>query len=160
MTVVLEQLVLTAGSIAGPVRWTRRELRAGEVSWRVLEEKEVETTVAVVVEESGVGGEAIVVDPVLRRGFRERPIPVVDEKEIPAVLRLRSFGAGHRDVDIEKSVAVDVDHRGSGGPPLRAHPRALGDVLEAHVPLVQVEATRHLVAAEKEVGEPVVVDVP
>ena len=51
---------------------------AREIRGRILEQKEVETPVAIVVEKRGVGGEARVGDTVLGGGFCERTIAVVD----------------------------------------------------------------------------------
>ena len=91
--------------------------------------------------------------------FREGSIPVVDEEQIRARLRRGPRRSRHGDVDVEVAVAVDVDHRDAGGPPIGPDPRARGHVLEPHVALVEVQATRDHVAGEVQVGEPVVVDV-
>ena len=139
--------------------YPRRVSGTNEVFGGIVEQKQVEVPVAVVIEEDGVGGEPGIGDPVPRGGFGEGVIPVVDEKQIGAVLRLRPWGSGHRHVDIEIPVVVDVHHRDAGGPSGRRDPRRLRDVLEPHVALVQVQAARDHVAGKENVRQAIVIDV-
>ena len=130
-----------------------------EVFRGVVEQEQVETSIAVVIEEHGVRGKAGIVDVVLRGGFGEGAIAVVDEQQIPALLRPRPGRSGHGDIDVEVTVVVDVDHGDAGRPAMGLDARGLRDVLEPHVALIQVEAARDLIAGEEDVGEAVVVDV-
>src|SRR5436309_14655345 len=105
------------------------ELAAREIGRRIVEHKDVEVSVAVVIEEGGVYPEARVGESVFGCGFGERAVAIVDEEKIGAVLGLGVFGTGDGDVDVEITVVVDVDHRRAGGPSRRANSRALRDVL-------------------------------
>ena len=106
-----------------------------------------------------MGGETGIVEPVSRGRFGEGPIAVVDEEQVRALCRRRALEPGDRDVDVEEAVVVDVHHADARGPSFGSDPGALGDVLEAHLTLVQVESARDHVAGEVEIRQPVVVDV-
>ena len=124
---------------------------------RVVEQVHVQVAVAVVVEEGGLGRVAGVLEPELLRAVGERAVAVVDVQDVAAVHREVAHA---RDVDVEMAVAVHVGHRDAGRPPAGPrHARALGDVLEPVVPLVQVEPVGPEVGGEVEVGQPVAVDV-
>ena len=66
------------------------------------------------------------------------------------------------DVDVEKSIPVHISHGGAGGPPFcpAAYPSVLRDVVELKAASVEIEAIRTHICGEKDIGEPVVVDVP
>src|SRR5207249_8806362 len=83
--------------------------------------------------------EARVRDAVSRRGLRERAIPMVDEQQVGAVCPFGPFGSGDGDIEVQVAVAIDVHHRCAGGPTVRGDSRSLGDVLEPHVALVQIQ---------------------
>ena len=105
--------------------------------------------------------EAGVRDAVLPRGFRERVVAVVDEQEVGAVGTFGSgSGTGDGDVDVQQPIVIDVHHRRARAPPVGLDPGALRDVFEPLVPFVQVQPAGHHVAAEEQVGEAVIVDVP
>ena len=94
------------------------------------------------------------------RGFLgESAILVVDEEEIRPVLRLRPYWTGNGDVDVQVAVVVDVHHRHAGCPSIRRDTRLFRDVLEPHVPLVQIQAARDHVAGKENVRQSVVIDV-
>src|SRR5262249_11017236 len=133
---------------------------ARKICGRVVEQEEIDAAVLVVIQEDGVCGEAGVSDTVFRGGFREGSIAVVDEQLVRALFRLGALAAGHGDVDVEVPVAVYVGHRSSGRPRARLDAGSLGDVVEPHVPFVQVQAARDHVAGEKDVRQAVVIDVP
>ena len=158
VTAVPVEQVVTARRLTAHTRWvapdaTRKILR------RIVEKEEVEASVPVVVQEGGVGREVGVGDPVLCSSFGEGPIAVVDEQQIRALLRLRPFGSRNGHIDIQIPVVVDVHHRRAGGPSVRVDARPLGDIIEPHLPFVQVEAARDHVAGKEDVRQSVVVDI-
>ncbi len=106
-----------------------------------------------------MGGKAGVSDAVLRGSFRECAIPVVDEQEIRPVSRFGPHGPGHRDIDVQIPIVVDVHHGGAGRPPLRCDAGAASDVIEAHRTSVQVEPARDHIAGEEDIRQAIVVDV-
>ena len=67
--------------------YARRVSGTDKIFGGVVEQKEVEVPVSVVVEEDGVGGEPRIGDPIPRGGLREGVIPIVDEQQIGALLR-------------------------------------------------------------------------
>jgi hypothetical protein len=159
LAVVLVELIVAVRRVVSHPERGRREIAAREVGGGVVEHEQVEASVAVVVEEDGLRREAGVGDSVLRRCFREGSIPVVDEEQVGARLRGGPRRSRQGGVDVEVAVVVDVHHRDPGDPPVGRDPRLFGHVLEPHVALVEVQATRDHVAGEEEVGEPVVVHV-
>lgn len=126
---------------------------------RIVEQEEIEASVAIVVDKNRVRGKPCIGYRVLGSGFGERAVAVVDEEKVCTLGGSRPFGAGYRDVDIEKSVVIDVHHRCAGGPGFRRDASFRGDVLEAHVAFVEVQAAGHHVAREKEIDESIVIDV-
>ena len=150
VAVVAIQLVVTAGVPAADAG-RACFLTTRKVVGRVVQQKQVEVAVAVVVEEDGVGGEARIGDPVPCGRFREGVIPVVDEQQIGPLFGLGPFGSGNGDVNIQVPVVVDVHHGGAGGPAVCGDARGLRDVFEPHVALVHVQAARDHVAREENV---------
>ena len=159
IAVVAVELVVAVGGHAAHTDGHARHLPAREISGRVVEQKEVEAPVPVVVQESRVRAEAGVGNAVLRSRFREGAITVVDEQQIRPIRRLGPLGAGHGNVNIQIPVAVDVHHGHAGDPSLGGDACGLGDVLKSHVPLVQVQSTRDHVAGKEDVRQSVVIDV-
>src|SRR6266545_1213073 len=131
------------------------ELAALEIPRRVAEEKEVEVAVPVIVEEDGVRGETGIIDVVLRRGLGEAAVAVVDEQQIAALLGRRPGWAGHREIDVDVPVVVDVDDAHTTYPAMRRDSCRLRDVLEPHVPFVQVQTARDHVAGKENVRQAV-----
>src|SRR6266436_9130329 len=98
---------------------------AKEILGRIIEQKQVEASVAIVIQKDGVGGKPRVGDSVPRCLFGESPVLVVDEEEICPLLRLRPLVAGQRDIDVQVPVVVDVHHRSASGPSAGADARSL-----------------------------------
>ena len=104
-------------------------------------------------------GETGVGDAVPCRGLRERVIPVIDEQQVGSILPLGPLGPGDGHVNIQIPVIIDVHHGGAGGPPVRLDACGLCDVLEPHIPPVQVQAARDHVARKENVRQSVVIDI-
>ena len=132
---------------------------AREVLGRVVKQEKVEAAVLVVIEKDGVGGESGVGDAISSSRLGEGAVLVVDEEEVGAVFRLRPLWTGDGDIDVEVAVVVDVHHGGASCPALGRNAGFLGDVLEVHSAFVQVQAARHHVAGEEDVGQSIIVDV-
>src|SRR6266852_2839687 len=132
---------------------------AKKILGRIVQKKQVEASVAIVIKKHGVGSEDGIGDSVARRLFGESPVLVVYEEEICPLLRLRPLGAGHGDIDVQVPVVVDVHHRSASGPSAGADARSLGDVLELEVPFVPVQATRDHVSGKEDVRQSIIIDV-
>ena len=152
------QLVVAARRRAAHARGMARDTTR-EILGRIVEQKQIEAAVSVIVEKCRLRREVGVGDAELCGGLGERPVAVVDEQQICPICRFRPLGPGDGYVDVEKPVVVDVDHRDARRPPIRLDARSLGDVLEAKVTLVPIEATRDHVAGEENVRQSVVIDV-
>ena len=124
----------------------------------VVNEEEVEVTVFVVVEEGGLGGVALVGEAVFSGFLGEGKVTVVDEEQV-----FSSGGhgvGGAADIDIEFTVAVNVDHSGAGAPAfLAGYAAFFGNVFEGEIPFVEEEAVVDHVAGEEDIGQAVVIDV-
>src|SRR5258708_3652127 len=134
---------------------------ARKVPGRVIQQEEVEEAVVVVVEKDRMRGVRRVRNAVRSSRLRERAVAVVDEEKIGPVVALAAAARrGHRHVDVEVAVVVDVHHRRARTPPVGEDPGSFEHVFELHVAFVPVQPAGHHVAAEEQVGEAVIVDVP
>ena len=128
---------------------------------RVLEDVEIEVPISVVVEEHGVRVVAGIGDAeppcLLHESGRAVPVrTLVDEQQVAAVRRV---GAAYREIEVRQPVLVDVHHGHAADPHMGRHAGGLGDVLEAEMPPVQVQAARDHVAGEVDIRQPVFVHV-
>ena len=126
---------------------------------RVVHDEEVEISVAVVVEERGLGGHPLIGDAVLLRLVLEHRHAVLDAAIDPELVRARRGLSlpGLADVDVEPAVAVHVGERDTSGPrPLgMRHARTPGDVAEREVPFVQIHARPVEIRREDDLGQTV-----
>ncbi len=126
---------------------------------RVVHEVQVQPSVAVVIEERGVGGVARVVDAIRGRLFGEggHPIPVqalVDVQLVGAALAADIAGVAH--VDVQQAVAVDVGEGDPGSPePLTGHTGLPGHISKPVRAQVQVQPVVVQVRREEELRQPV-----
>ena len=145
----------------GPMPPGRAHLeRALEVSRGIIEQKEVEIAIAVIVEPYGLRTESAVGNAILRRRFGESPVPVVDEEQVTTCGWNEPRRSGNTHIDVEQPVVVDVHEADARCPSVRRHACGRGDVLELHVAQVPVQPARHHVARKEDVGLTVVIDVP
>ena len=151
VAIIAIELVVAARGLSARARRMHRDLASREILGRVVEQKQVQVTVPVVIEEDRVGRKSRVRDAVSRRLLGEGAIAVIDEQQVGPLRRLGPFGSGHGDVDVHVSVVVDVDHGRPGGPAMRGDARVRRDILEPHAALVQIEAARDHVAGQKDV---------
>ena len=159
IAVVAIELVVAFRAAALDAERVRVRHATGKVLGGIVEQKEVEAAIPVVIEEHGVGGETRIGDAVACRGLGERAVAVIDEQQVGPVLSFGALGPGDGDVDVQIPVVIDVHHGGAGGPPVRGDPRRLRDVFEPHAARVPVQPARDHVAAEENVRQSVVIDV-
>ncbi len=117
-----------------------------------VDEKEIEQTVVVVVEEDGAGGVADIVEARFLRDVPEVALPVVLEEDVSA--------AHGRDVKVRISVVVDVGERGRHADPvLHGDACRLSDVDELAVAQVLPELVASDLVDEVDVEQAVPVHV-
>ncbi len=121
---------------AGRVRVaTPRDL--GRVEGDVVDDVQIEQAVVVVIQESGAGAVAVVIDP--------RLVAHVGECSV-AVVAIQMVGAPGSDVQIGIAVVVVVGGRGPETPERGGDPRGGGHLAEFPVPFVAVEIGERLLA--------------
>ena len=126
---------------------------------RVVDQDQVEVTIAVEVEEGRLRGVAVVVDAVLARVLAEvrqtiRADTVVDPEFIATIAVVADPGVA--DVKIEPAVAIHVGEREAGRPWLvlsKAGRRR--DVAEAKFPFIEVQRRAVLIASEDDFWQPI-----
>src|SRR5438477_11894577 len=141
----------------------RRIGKRPERMQRVAHHVEVQVPVPVAIEKHGLCGKPDQVEAICCGTFFEpgNALPVaalVDEELIMS--RERRVAAHVRYIDIEQSVAVDVDEHNSGRPELRLRSEgAIRNILESEIPLVDVQPVLTLVRREVEVRQTVAVEI-
>src|SRR5881396_4236225 len=141
----------------------RRIRKRPERMQRVVHHVEVEVPVQVAIEKNRLCGQSDQVEAICCGAFFEpgNALPVaalVDEELV--VSRERRVAAYVRYIDIEQSVAVDVDQHDTYGPEIRLRfERPVGNILESEIPPVDVQPVPALVRREVEVRQTVAVEI-
>src|SRR5204863_5551838 len=91
VAVISVELVVTARGLTANARRMRGDVATRKIRGRIIEQKKVQATVTVVIQESCVSRKAGVGDAVLRGSFCESSVTVVDEQQVCALLALRPF---------------------------------------------------------------------
>src|SRR5262249_29118765 len=127
-------------------------------------EEHVQIAIVVVVEKAGHRGLDPDIEPILRGHVPEvrnavAVISLVDIKDIPPLKGVA--GNGVADVDIGQPVVVDIDNRYAPRPSPKAFGSGFaGDIFESEMATIQIERGGNSVPAKKDIGQPVVVEVP
>jgi hypothetical protein len=90
--------------------------------------------------------------------FGKGQITIVDIEGVVTVFAFERTGLA--DIDIQKTIPIDIGHADSCGPnALDPKSRFLGNVFKFEIAFVQVKAIRGLVACKENIDQAIVVDV-
>lgn len=125
----------------------------------VVDDKAIEISIEVIIEEGGMGGVSVVVESVFSRFFGEGEIVVVEEELIATLSRVQHM-TGVAEVDIEPSVLIEVDKYDAGGPLFfSAEAGFIGNVFKLKISFVPKKLIGTLIRREEYFWESVVVEV-
>src|SRR5256714_4208672 len=161
VAIAVEQLLATEwiAHVSGVARADASDGTEG-----VVDEKEIQTPVAVIVQESRLSGRAFVGNAICGGHLLEGRDAVRVQTLIDVQLvrpPLTRDVAGVANVDVQPAIAIDIGQSDSRSPqPFAFDSRFLSDVLELEVTFVEIEVIAVLVGGEHDLGQTISIQVP
>src|ERR1700759_3249297 len=126
--------------------------------YTVPEQEHIQIAIMVVIEKSGLGTIARIVQPVLRGLIFEMQIALVDEQLVSAFIGVLTRIA---DIDIEQAVAVHIGRGAAGFPAIRPSLETclFSDIFKMKTAEIQIQLTRFAIGGKKKIDQSVIIDV-
>ena len=139
------------------------QIKAAHGPEGVVEDIQIQITISVIIEESGMRGKPRVIDSVFSGGFHKLGnaiffIPLVEKKLIGAVIPFDISGVA--DINIQQSIAIHINQADPGGPVMCSGYSCLPcHVVKSETSLIQEQFIRLVIGDHIHIRQAVIVDV-